>query len=69
MLAATHHFGVDADAASQWLGNTAQLVAKHWEPMLREAAAPIMEDASRLDALIADTRSAFCFCEWLATQA
>ena len=69
LLAATHHFGVDADAASQWLGNTAQLVAKRWEPMLREAAAPIMEDASRLDALIADTRSAFCFCEWLATQA
>jgi len=69
LLAATGHFGVDADTAGEWLRNTAQLVAERWEPMLREAAAPIMEDAARLDALIADTRAAFCFCEWLATQA
>jgi len=68
LLAATGHFGVDADAAGEWLRDTAQLVAERWEPMLREAAAPIMEDAARLDALIADTRAAFCFCEWLAAQ-
>lgn len=69
LLAASGHFGVDADAAGEWLRNTARLVAARWEPMLREAAAPIMADASRLDALVADTRAAFCFCEWLATQA
>ena len=69
LLAATGHFGVDADATGEWLRNTAQRVAERWEPMLRVAAAPIMADASRLDDLIADTRAAFCFCEWLATQA
>jgi serine/threonine-protein kinase HipA len=36
--------------------------------MLREAAAPVIEDASRMDALIADARPAFAHGEWLAGQ-
>lgn len=68
LMAATGHFGVEADTAGAWLRTTATLVAEHWERMLREAAAPIMADASRLDTLIADARAAFAYSEWLATQ-
>ena len=68
LLAATGHFGFDADTADAWLRATAQLVAERWEPMLRAAAGPIMEDASRMDALIADARAAFAYSERLATH-
>lgn len=65
LIAASGHFGMDADVARAWLRATNTLVATRWEPMLREAARPIMEDAARLDALIAETRAAFAFSEWL----
>lgn len=65
LIAAANHFGVDADVASEWLQNTAELVAASWEPMLREAARPNMKDAARLDALIGEARTAFSFSEWL----
>ncbi|RLK38665.1 type II toxin-antitoxin system HipA family toxin [Cupriavidus plantarum] len=66
LLAAASHFGVDADTAAAWLAVTAKLVAERWEPMLRQAANPIIEDAARLDRLIADARTAFAYSEWLA---
>jgi len=65
LTAAAGHFGVDADAAGAWLQATAALVATNWEPMLRAAARPIMEDAARLDGLIAEARAAFAYSEWL----
>lgn len=65
---AASHFGVDAAAATAWIAATARLVAEHWEAMLREAARPIVEDASRLDALVADARAAFAYSEWLAAN-
>jgi serine/threonine-protein kinase HipA len=66
LVAAAGHFGVESAAARQWLRTTANLVAEHWEPMLREAVAPIMADAARVDALVADARAAFSYGEWLA---
>lgn len=68
LVAAAGHLGVDADDARQWLRTTARLVAEHWEAMLREAAAPIMADAARVDALLADARAAFSYGEWLAAE-
>ena len=68
LLAAAGHFGVDDDAAGTWMRATARMVAEHWEPMLREAAAPVMADHSRLEAVVADARAAFAYGEWLATR-
>ncbi|NYG33863.1 HipA domain-containing protein [Sphaerotilus montanus] len=68
LLAAAGHLGLEPDAARVWLRDTAALVADHWEPMLRAAARPVMEDAARLDALAADARVAFVYGEWLATR-
>ena len=68
LLAAAGHLGLEQDAARVWLRDTAALVADHWEPMLRAAARPVMEDAARLDALAADARVAFVYGEWLATR-
>jgi len=65
LIEAAAHFGVDADTARAWLQAAGTLVATNWEPMLREAARPVMEDAARLDALIAEARTAFSYCEWL----
>ncbi len=36
--------------------------------MLRNAAGPFREDASRLDVLIADAGAAFRYSEWIATH-
>lgn len=66
LIEAASHFGVDADTAGAWLSATAKLVAERWEPMLRQAASPIVEDAARLDRLIVDARTAFAYSEWLA---
>lgn len=65
LIAVTNHFGVDVEGASQWLYATAKLIAGNWEPMLRKAASPIVEDASRMDALVADARAAFAYSEWV----
>jgi serine/threonine-protein kinase HipA len=65
---AASHFGVDAAVATSWIEDTARLVAAHWEGMLREAARPIVEDDSRLAALVADARAAFAYSEWLAAD-
>jgi serine/threonine-protein kinase HipA len=67
LTGAARHFGVDAVAATAWIATTARLVARHWESMLREAARPIVEDASRLNALVADARAAFAYSEWLSS--
>jgi len=68
LIAAAEHFGVDADSARAWLRTTAVLVATHWEPMLRKAAGPVMEDAARLDGLAAEVRAAFAYSERLAVS-
>jgi serine/threonine-protein kinase HipA len=68
LLTAAGHLGLEPDAARVWLRDTAALVAGHWEPMLRAAARPLVEDATRLDALVADARVAFVYGEWLATR-
>lgn len=68
LIAAAGHFGVGSNDASDWLNTRAKLVAEHWEPMLRKAANPITQDSAKLDALIADARSAFAFSEWLSEQ-
>ena len=47
---------------------TAKLVADHWESMLREAAEPVMVDATRLNFLISDAGAAFSYSKWLAGQ-
>lgn len=65
LIAAAAHFGVDAEVARAWLQAASTLVATQWESMLRDAARPIMEDASRLDGLIAEARAAFAFSEWV----
>ncbi len=46
--------------------STAATVAEQWERMLREAAAPVVEDAARMARLIEDVRPAFAYAEWLA---
>jgi hypothetical protein len=58
----------DIETKLAWLRETAALVAGHWEPMLRDAAWPVMNDLARLDALVADARAAFAYGEWLASQ-
>ena len=68
LLAAAGHLGLEPDTARVWLRDTAALVAGHWEPMLRAAAQPVVEDAARLDALVADARAAFAYGEWMAER-
>lgn len=69
LLTSAEHFGIEMQAARQWLLATATLVAGHWESMLRKAAAPIMEDAARMDDLVSDTSAAFSYSEWLCVSA
>ena len=35
--------------------------------MLREAAGPLVAEVARMNALVADTRPAFAYAEWLAS--
>ncbi|WP_439687102.1 Serine/threonine-protein kinase HipA [Cupriavidus oxalaticus] len=63
---AAAHFSLDGDMAREWLYATARLVAENWEKMLRSAAGPIADDAGMLDGLVANTRAAFAYSEWLA---
>jgi serine/threonine-protein kinase HipA len=63
---AAERMGLDAGDATQWLRHTASLIAQHWEPMLRAAAEPIMEDAARMARLVDDVRTSFAYAEWLA---
>lgn len=63
---AAQRLGIDRDDAMQWLRDTARLVAEQWEPMLRAAAAPVMQDAARMDRLVDDVRPAFAYAQWLA---
>jgi len=65
---AAQHLGLDRGDAITWLADTARLVAQQWEPLLRDAAGRIIEDATRLDRLVGDVRPAFAYAQWLATQ-
>lgn len=66
---AAHRMGLDRDEAMQWLTDTAGLIARQWEPMLREAATPITEDPARMDRLVVDVRASFVYAEWVAQRA
>lgn len=66
LIASAAHFGIDKEAAASWIADASRLVASRWEAMLRDAAAPAVPDASRLDRLVADARTAFQYGEWLA---
>lgn len=63
---AAQRMGLDRADATQWLVNTAGQVAQQWEPMLRVAAGPIIEDMARMERLVADVRPSFAYAEWLA---
>jgi serine/threonine-protein kinase HipA len=65
---AAERMGLDRSEAIQWLMDTAQQVAQQWEPMLRAAANPIIEDAARMDRLVDDVRPSFADAEWLAQE-
>lgn len=66
---AAERMGLDRGDAMQWLRETAGLLAGQWEPMLRAAAAPVIEDAARMDRLVDDVRPSFAYAEWLAKPA
>jgi serine/threonine-protein kinase HipA len=63
---AAQRLGLDSGGAIQWLTDTAQQVAQQWEPLLRAAAGPLIEDTARMDRLAADVRPCFAYAEWLA---
>ena len=69
LIAAAGHFGLSADDAQRWLAATAKRVSERWEPMLRDAAGPLFPDAAGMEALVEDTRPAFAYAEWLASNA
>jgi serine/threonine-protein kinase HipA len=63
---AAQRMGLDRAGAMQWLKGTAEQVAQQWEPLLRTAARPIMEDPARMGRLVEDVRPSFAYAEWLA---
>ncbi|HEY4079876.1 MAG TPA: HipA domain-containing protein [Burkholderiaceae bacterium] len=63
---AAERMGLNRDDAIKWLIGTAKRIAEQWEPMLRSAAAPIVEDTARMDRLVDDVRPSFAYSEWLA---
>jgi len=63
---AAQRMGLDRADAIEWLVNTAEQVAQQWQPMLRAAAGPIIEDAARMERLVDDVRPSFAYAEWLA---
>src|SRR5690606_9297088 len=58
--------GLARGDAVEWLMGAAKLVAQQWEPMLRAAAAPVIEDAGRMARLVDDVRVSFAYAEWVA---
>ncbi len=40
-LGVAAHFGLEVEAAAAWLSSAAQTVASQWEPLMREALAPL----------------------------
>lgn len=63
---AAQRMGLDRGDAIKWLTATATQVAQQWEPMLRAAAGPVIEDSARMDRLVNDVRPSFAYAEWLA---
>ncbi len=63
---AARRMGLDGAPEMDWLMATAQRVAQQWEPLLRAAAGPIIEDAARMARLLDDVRPSFAYAEWLA---
>jgi serine/threonine-protein kinase HipA len=68
LLEAADRFGLDKDEARTWLTTSAHTVAGRWEGMLREASAPIMADASRVDLLLASVRPSFAYAERIGQE-
>lgn len=63
---AAERMNLDRGEAIKWLLDTAKLISEQWEPMLREAANPVVEDAARMERLVADTRPSFVYAQWVA---
>jgi len=66
---AAQRMDLDRDETMHWLTHTARLVAQQWEPLLREAAAPITQDTARTDRLVDDVRASFAYAQWVAASA
>jgi serine/threonine-protein kinase HipA len=66
---AAQRMGLDQNDALAWLTHTATQVAEQWEPLLRAAARPVIEDAARMHRLVEDVRPAFAYAQWLANSA
>ena len=63
LLRSAPHFELDLDDAAQWLQDAANTVSQQWEGLLRQALAPLPDDAQ---AIVDDTRISFCFAQALA---
>lgn len=66
LIEAARWLGLEPEDARQWLSGAAQLVADQWEALLRTAASPIIEDASRMGRLVDDVRLSFAYAQSLA---
>jgi serine/threonine-protein kinase HipA len=65
LLEAAQWLGLDRFEALAWLSDAARQVALQWEPLLRVAASPIIEDASRMTRLVEDVQLSFAYAQWL----
>ena len=65
LLEAAQWLGLDHSEALAWLSDAARQVALQWEPLLRVAASPIIEDASRMNRLVEDVQLSFAHAQWL----
>ncbi|RYF55914.1 MAG: type II toxin-antitoxin system HipA family toxin, partial [Comamonadaceae bacterium] len=66
LVEAAQRIGLDAGDAVEWLQVTTRHVAHQWEPLLRSAAGPIVEDSARMDRLVSDVQPSFAYAEWMA---
>ncbi|RYH71051.1 MAG: type II toxin-antitoxin system HipA family toxin [Alcaligenaceae bacterium] len=65
---AARRMGLDWEHEQEWMVACAQQVAQKWEPMLRGAAKPIIEDPARMDRLVEDVRPSFAYAQWLTEE-
>ena len=65
LLRSAPHFELDMEQAARWLQDAANTVTQQWESLLRQALAPLPDDAQ---AIVDDTRISFCFAHALAAD-
>lgn len=63
LLRSAPHFELDMEQAARWLQDAANTITQQWERLLRQALAPLPDDAQ---AIVDDTRISFCFAQALA---